>query len=57
MKTLHLVKTEPDNNIKALIDIFSEGEEATLFSLYEPQTDYDELLNLIFDHDKIISWW
>ena len=57
MKTLHLVKTEPDNNIKALIDIFSEGEEATVFNLYEPQTDYDELLNLIFDHDKIISWW
>lgn len=57
MKTLHLVKTEPDNNIKTLIDIFSEGEEATLFNLYEPRTDYDELLNLIFDHDKIISWW
>jgi hypothetical protein len=57
MKTLHLVKTRPDNNTKTFIDVFSEGKEATVFNLYEPQTDYDELLDLIFEHDKIISWW
>ena len=57
MKILHLVKTEPDDKTKTLINIYSEGEETNVFHLYAPQADYDDLIDLIFDHDKIISWW
>ena len=57
MKTLHILKTEPDNNTNTFLDIISEGEEATLFRLFEEQADYEKLIDLIFEHDKIISWW
>ena len=56
MKTLHILKTEPDSNTKTLIDILSKGEEATIFRLYEDQ-DCEKLIDLIFEHDKTISWW
>lgn len=57
MKLLHILKSEPDQNTKILIDIISEGEEITIFPLYTDDPDYEKLIDLIFEHDKIISWW
>lgn len=57
MKILHILKSEPDDNTRILIDILSEGQEYTLFPLYEGEQDYEKLLDLIFKHDKTISWW
>ncbi len=56
MKTLHILKTEPDENTKKLMDILSNGEETTLFRLYEDE-DYEKLIDLVFEHDKTVSWW
>ncbi|NQU13315.1 MAG: hypothetical protein HQ561_04165 [Desulfobacteraceae bacterium] len=56
MKTLHILKTEPDKNTETLMDILSKGEEATVFRLYEDR-DFEELIDLIFEHDKTVSWW
>jgi hypothetical protein len=57
MKILHILKSEPDRNTKTLMDIVSEGEETTVFKLYEDGTDYEKLIDLIFEHEKTISWW
>jgi hypothetical protein len=59
MKTLHILKTQPDNNTRTLMSAFdgSQGGEATIFELYDEQADCDKLIDLIFEHDKIISWW
>lgn len=57
MKLLHILKSEPDGNTKRLIEILSEEEDSTFFPLYEGKVDYDKLLDLIFDHDRVISWW
>jgi len=57
MKTLHILKTEPDSNTKILMDILSNGEEASVFKLYDGQADYERLIDLIFEQDKIVSWW
>ena len=57
MKLLHILKSEPDENNKTLIDILSEGQNTTVFPLYEEQVNYEELIDLIFDHEKTISWW
>jgi hypothetical protein len=35
----------------------SQGKETSVFALYDEQADYEELIDLIFEHDKIISWW
>jgi len=57
MKLLHILKSEPDDNTRTLMDILSEGEEATEFSLYDEPADYDKLVDMIFDHDRVITWW
>ncbi len=57
MKILHILKTEPDADTKTLIEIISKGEESTLFELYQGNVDYENLIDLIFDHDKVITWW
>ncbi len=57
MKILHVLKTAPDKNTRTLLDILSKGKEVTVFHLYEEQADYDKFIDLIFEYDKIISWW
>ncbi len=59
MKTLHILKTEPDSNTKALVSTLdaSKDEESTVFKLYEEPVDYESLIDLIFEYDKITSWW
>ena len=59
MKILHILKTEPDNNTKILMASSgeSQGKETSVFALYDEQADYEKLIDLIFEHDKIISWW
>jgi len=56
-KTLHILKTEPDNTAKALIDIMSGDEGTLVFELYKKEADYDELLDLLFEYDRAVSWW
>jgi len=57
MKLLHILKSEPDENAKTLMDILSEGNDASEFSLYNDQADYEKLIDAIFENDKVISWW
>ena len=57
MKLLHILKSKPDENARTLVDILSEGEEATEFGLYEEAADYEKLIDMIFEHDKVITWW
>jgi sulfur transfer complex TusBCD TusB component (DsrH family) len=57
MKLLHILKSDPDENTKTFIEILSEGEEAIEVSLYEDAVDYEKLIDMIFEHDKVITWW
>jgi len=57
MKVLHIYKTQPDEMTKTLVRTLSEGEQVTEFDLFRGDVDYEKLLDLIFDHDKVITWW
>ncbi len=57
MKILHIFKTEPDQVTNTLVEVISKGEEITTFELYKDDVDYGRLLDLIFEHDKVITWW
>jgi len=57
MKLLHILKSEPDANTKTLMAIVSEGNEASQFPLHDVHVDYEALIDTIFAHDKVISWW
>jgi len=57
MKLLHVIKTEPDENTKTLMDIVSEGAETKEVKLYDKTADYEKLIDMIFEHDRVITWW
>ena len=60
-KILHLLKTEPDEMQRTLMDQLSTGSLNLEIPLYgidgEENVDYDEIIDLIFQHDQVITWW
>ncbi len=57
MKILHVFKKEPDDEVKKLMEVMSEGEESKQFGLDKADANYEELIDLIFAHDQVVSWW
>ncbi len=57
MKILHVLKSEPDAVIKKVMEPVSKDHEARQFEMYQGDVDYDKLVELIFEHDKVICWW
>ena len=57
MKLLHILKSEPTDNTKTLMNILSEENDASEFTLYDELADYEKLIDAIFENDKVISWW
>jgi hypothetical protein len=57
MKLLHIFRSKPTEEVLQLAKILSEGNEIVNFFLYEEEIDYTKLVDLIFSHDKAISWW
>ena len=57
MKTLHILKSEPDKNTTTLMDILSRDAETTVTNVYEESTDYEVLIDQIFEHDRTVCWW
>lgn len=57
MKLLHIFRSKPTKEVLLLAETLSEENETTRFPLYEGSVDYDRLVELIFSHDKVISWW
>jgi len=56
MKVLHIHRSEPDETVKTLMKAFAE-DEATVVPLYTGDVDWAKLVDDIFAHDKVISWW
>ncbi len=56
MRTLHILRSEPDGQVRELIRAFT-SDEAAEFALYEEPVDYDQLIEALFSHDRVISWW
>ncbi|HFC97272.1 MAG TPA: hypothetical protein ENJ40_02275 [Thermosulfurimonas dismutans] len=59
MKILHVYRNEPNEEVKKLVSLLNEGNEAMEFNLYEAKedADYDRLIQMIWEADKTISWW
>ena len=57
MKLLHIYRSKPTGEVLTLAKILSEGNETIDFPLYEEKVDYAKLVDLIFSHDRAVSWW
>ena len=59
-RMLHILKSEPDDLQRTLMYSLSLGYNCLQFPLYpfeEEDPDYDELIDLIFEFDEVITWW
>ncbi len=56
-KILHVYRSEPNDDVKKLVEILNRGREAKEFKLYDGDPNYDLLVQMIFEADQTISWW
>lgn len=57
MKILQVYRSEPNNEVKTLVQILNRDRESDEFNLNVETPDYDVLVNKIFDADKTVCWW
>jgi len=56
MRTLHILRSEPDEQVRELIRAVTSGQIRQI-ALYEEGVDYDQLVAELFSHERIICWW
>lgn len=56
MKILYLLKKEPDTAIQQIIAFQTARYTVRQVELYNLELSYEELVDLIFDYDQVISW-
>ena len=57
MKVLHLLKSEPDETVEKMTEMFSQKNESSVIALYGEKVDWLTLVDHIFSYDKVICWW
>lgn len=57
MKLLNIIRSQPDDTTKQLVEGFSKEEGAKTVVLYEGKVDWTGLVDDIFSYDKVICWW
>ncbi|MCW5199633.1 hypothetical protein VU05_02770 [Desulfobulbus sp. F1] len=57
MKMLQVYRSEPNDDVKTLVEILNRDREADEFKLYGEKPNYDELVSKIFAADKTVCWW
>lgn len=55
MRVLYILKGEPDDTITRLIEAQKKDNDVKVLRL-EKGISYDELVDDIFNYDKVISW-
>jgi hypothetical protein len=61
-KTLHILRSEPDEMVFDLVAALADEDGATVVCLYDDRVskvpvDWDRLLDDIFSHTRVICWW
>jgi hypothetical protein len=57
MKILHILRTQPDETVQELIKSSTNGDQPKAAELYKGDIDWPALVDDIFSHDRVISWW
>ena len=57
MKILHILRSAPDDIVCKFIEDTSQATESIERPLYRGEIDYDQLVNDIFESDRVVCWW
>ena len=55
MKILHIQKQDLDATAKKILEAHKKGNEVTVVDIRQNK-NYDQIVDLIFSSDKVISW-
>jgi hypothetical protein len=55
MKVLYLIKQDPDETLKKMMDEQKKSNEVTVVDIRENK-DYGQIVDLMAQSDKVISW-
>lgn len=55
MKILFIIREEPDETTRKIMEIQSQGNE-TVTIYIQSEMDYDRVVDEIVNSDKVISW-
>jgi len=55
MKILYIQKQDLDATAKKIMEVHKKGNDVTVVNLKENK-NYDQIVDLIFSSDKVISW-
>ena len=56
MTTLHILRSEPDEQVSFLIGLLSPTVYSAI-ALFREGVDYDQVISALFDHDRVVCWW
>ncbi len=56
MKILHILKIEPDETVKKIIEEHKKTDAVTIVELYKKDKNYEEIINLIEKSDRVFTW-
>ena len=56
MKVLHIVKSQPKGITKKIIELQSRKHRVKVINLRKKDISYEDIIEDIFSHDKVISW-
>ncbi len=57
MKILHILRSEPDENVEKFMNVITNGDKSKIQALYNGDVNWAALVDEIFSHDKVICWW
>jgi hypothetical protein len=57
MELLHILRSQPDEQTRKIIQGMSREKQVREVPLYDGKTDYDQLVKDIFEAQKVICWW
>lgn len=57
LKIVHLLRSEPDEMVRQLINDVSKNANTSEIVLYAETINYARVVDEIFSSDRLISWW
>lgn len=57
VKILHIFRSEPDETVQNIVKSTTNGDESKVTELYQDNIDWFRLVDDIFSHQKVVSWW
>jgi len=57
VKTLHILRSEPDETVEKLTVVISMEDTASVVMLYEDPVNWSALVDEIFENERVICWW